>query len=91
LSIKAGEFFTLLGPSGYGRLATPHQLHLQVIGGKWSEIMIRKTHIRRPVAVLAMLLGAALIYLGSETWAGLLVLTLGVLIEVIGIAFTHKG
>jgi 1,4-dihydroxy-2-naphthoate octaprenyltransferase len=52
--------------------------------------MLRKTHIRRPVAVLAMLLGAAMIFLGSETWAGILVLALGVIIEAVGIAFTHK-
>jgi 1,4-dihydroxy-2-naphthoate octaprenyltransferase len=52
--------------------------------------MMRKTHIRRPVAVLAMLLGATMIFLGSETWAGILVLALGVIIEAVGIAFTHK-
>lgn len=52
--------------------------------------MMRKTHIRRPVAVLAMFLGATMIFLGSETWTGILVLTLGVLIEAVGIAFTHK-
>ena len=52
--------------------------------------MIRKTHIRRPVAVLLMLLGAALIFLASETWAGVLVFALGVLIEAAGIALRHK-
>jgi 1,4-dihydroxy-2-naphthoate octaprenyltransferase len=52
--------------------------------------MIRRTHIRRPVAVLAMLIGATMIFLGSETWTGILVLTLGVLVEAVGIAFTHK-
>ena len=52
--------------------------------------MMRKTHIRRPVAVLAMLLGAALIFLTPETWAGILVFGLGALIEVVGIALSHK-
>jgi 1,4-dihydroxy-2-naphthoate octaprenyltransferase len=52
--------------------------------------MMRKTHIRRPVAVLAMLVGAAMIFLGSETWTGIFVLALGVLIEMVGIAFSHK-
>ncbi len=52
--------------------------------------MLRRTHIRRPVAVLAMLVGAAMIFLGSETWAGVLVFVLGVLIEAVGIAISHK-
>lgn len=52
--------------------------------------MMRRTHIRRPVAVMAMLVGAAMIFLGSETWAGILVFVLGVIIEAVGIAFTHK-
>ena len=52
--------------------------------------MISKTHIRRPVAVLLMLLGAALIFLASETRVGVLVLAIGVLIEAAGIAFKHK-
>jgi hypothetical protein len=52
--------------------------------------MIRKPHIRRPVAVLLMLLGAALIFLTLETWTGVLVFALGVFIEAAGIAFSHK-
>jgi 1,4-dihydroxy-2-naphthoate octaprenyltransferase len=52
--------------------------------------MMRKTHIRRPVAVLAMLLGAALIFLTLETWAGILLFILGLLIEAVGIALSHK-
>jgi hypothetical protein len=52
--------------------------------------MLNKTHIRRPVAVLAMLAGAVMMFLGSETWAGASVFALGVLIEVIGIAISRK-
>ena len=52
--------------------------------------MIRKPHIRRPVAVLLMLLGAAMIWLAPATWAGALLLALGVSIEVAGIAFKRK-
>jgi hypothetical protein len=52
--------------------------------------MLSKTHIRRPVAVSAMLVGAVMIFLGSETWAGVLVFALGVLIEAVGIAFRRK-
>jgi hypothetical protein len=54
------------------------------------EIMIRKPHIRRPVAVLLMLLGASLIFLTLETWTGILVFALGVFIEAAGIAYSHK-
>jgi hypothetical protein len=53
--------------------------------------MLRKSQIRRPVAALAMLAGAVMIFLGSETWAGASVFALGVLIEVAGIALRHKG
>jgi hypothetical protein len=52
--------------------------------------MMRKTHIRRPVAVLLMLLGAALIFLTIETWVGILLFALGLLIEAVGIALNHK-
>ena len=52
--------------------------------------MIRKPHIRRPVAVLLMLLGAAMIFFASATWAGVSVFALGVFIEAAGIAFSHK-
>jgi hypothetical protein len=76
--------------NGCGRLATRHRQFPQVIGGKKGEIMMRKTHIRRPVAVLAMLLGAALMFLTLETWTGILLFTLGVLIEAVGIALSHK-
>jgi hypothetical protein len=52
--------------------------------------MLRKAQIRRPVAMLLMLLGAALIYLTLETWAGILLFALGLLIEAVGIALSHK-
>jgi hypothetical protein len=52
--------------------------------------MLRKTHIRRPVAVTLMLVGAAMIFLALETWVGALVFTLGLVIEAAGIAFSRK-
>ncbi len=52
--------------------------------------MFRKPHIRRPVVLFLMLLGAALIFLAAETTAGALVFALGVLIEVVAIAFKRK-
>jgi hypothetical protein len=52
--------------------------------------MMRKPHIRRPVAVVLMLIGAAVIFLTLETWAGVLVFALGVFIEAAGISLGHK-
>ena len=52
--------------------------------------MLGKTHIRRPLAALLVIVGAAMIFLAPETWAGALLLVLGVLIEVAGIAIKRK-
>lgn len=52
--------------------------------------MLRKPHIRRPLAVLLMILGAAMMYLAPQTWAGILLLVLGVSVEVAGIALKRK-
>ena len=52
--------------------------------------MIRKPHIRRPVVLVLMLAGAAMIFLASETRAGLVVLALGVGIELVGIALKRN-
>ena len=52
--------------------------------------MLKKTHIRRPLAVLLMLLGGAMIFLAPETWTGALLLVLGVCVEVIGIALKRR-
>lgn len=52
--------------------------------------MLRKPHIRHPISALLMIMGAAMMYLALETWAGALVFALGVLIEVVGIAVKRK-
>ncbi len=52
--------------------------------------MLGKPHIRRPVAALLMIVGAAMIFLAPATWVGVLVLALGVSVEVAGIAFKRK-
>ncbi|MCK9200814.1 MAG: hypothetical protein WA056_14185 [Gallionella sp.] len=52
--------------------------------------MLRKPHIRRPISALLMIMGAAMMYLALETWAGALAFALGVLIEVVGIAVKRK-
>jgi hypothetical protein len=64
--------------------------HLRTIGGKGTDIMLRKPHIRRPISALLMIMGAAMMYLALETWAGALAFALGVLIEVVGIAVKRK-
>jgi hypothetical protein len=45
---------------------------------------------RRFFAVLLMLLGVLLILFAPETWAGLLVLALGVCIEIAGVVLGHR-
>jgi uncharacterized membrane protein YccC len=53
--------------------------------------MLRKPHIRRPLAALLVILGAALIFLAPETWSGALLLALGLSIEMAGIAIKRKN
>ncbi|MFZ4537132.1 hypothetical protein [Propionivibrio sp.] len=45
---------------------------------------------RRLLSVLTIVLGAVLIFLAPETWAGLVLLVLGVLVEVIGMSIGHQ-
>lgn len=52
--------------------------------------MLRKTHIRRPVAVALMAAGALLMYSAPASWEGALILALGVSIELAGIAIKRK-
>ncbi|MGC2456772.1 MAG: hypothetical protein WA435_02105 [Gallionellaceae bacterium] len=52
--------------------------------------MLRKPHIRRTLAALLVILGAAMLFLAPETWAGTLLLALGVFVEVAGIAIKHR-
>lgn len=52
--------------------------------------MLRKPHLRRPLAALLMLLGAAMLFLAPATWPGVLLLVLGVSVELAGIAFKRK-
>jgi len=40
--------------------------------------------------MLLVVLGVLLIFLAPETWAGLLLLVLGISIELIGIALRHR-
>ena len=52
--------------------------------------MLRKPHLRRPLAALFVMAGALMMFLAPETWAGALLLALGVAIELIGIALKRR-
>lgn len=53
--------------------------------------MIMKPHTRRPIAVIMVALGALLMLLAPEAWPGALLLILGVVLELLGIALEHKA
>ncbi|HEX5364832.1 MAG TPA: hypothetical protein VFW59_11230 [Gallionella sp.] len=53
--------------------------------------MLSKPHIRRLLAALLMALGAAMMFLAPETWAGILLLVLGASVELIGIVLKRKA
>lgn len=52
--------------------------------------MLRKRRSRRVLAMFLVLLGGALMYLAPEVWGGLLVLALGVVVELVGIALERR-
>jgi drug/metabolite transporter (DMT)-like permease len=47
-------------------------------------------HARRIVAVILVILGAVLMFLAPEVWAGVALLAAGVLVEVVGIALERN-
>jgi hypothetical protein len=53
--------------------------------------MLRKQRTRRGLAIGLVILGGALMALAPEIWAGLVVLALGVVVELAGIALEHKA
>lgn len=54
--------------------------------------MLKNKSARRFLSVLLVLVGAALIFLATEAWAGALLVMLGVIIELIGIGIeNNKG
>ena len=52
--------------------------------------MLRKRRSRRVLAIFLVVLGGVLIFLVPEVWTGLLLLVLGVVIELAGIALERK-
>ena len=53
--------------------------------------MIKNPRIRRVSAAIMVVLGAALMLLTPETWPGALLLVLGIVLELFGIALEHKS
>lgn len=53
--------------------------------------MIKNLRARRTSAAILVVLGAALMLIAPEIWAGLLLLILGVVLELVGIALAHKA
>jgi hypothetical protein len=53
--------------------------------------MIKNLRVRRTSAVIMMVLGAILMFLAPEVWPGALLLALGVVLELVGIALEHKA
>lgn len=53
--------------------------------------MLRKSHLRRPLVILLAVAGALVMFLAPETWAGALLLALGIAIEVAGIALKRRS
>jgi hypothetical protein len=53
--------------------------------------MIKNQRIRRAIAVAMVVLGAALMLLAPEAWPGALLLVVGVVLELLGIALEHKA
>lgn len=52
--------------------------------------MIKNTRIRRTGALILVVIGAILMFLAPEVWQGAVLLTLGVLLELVGIALEHR-
>lgn len=52
--------------------------------------MIKNVRVRRASAGIIVVLGALLMLLAPEIWAGLVLLLVGVFLELAGIALAHK-
>lgn len=52
--------------------------------------MIKNIRTRRTSATIMVTLGAILMLLAPEIWAGLVLLILGIVLELVGIALGHK-
>ncbi len=53
--------------------------------------MLKNPRTRRALAIALIVVGGVLIFLATEVWAGAVMLSLGVVIEVIGITLEHRN
>jgi hypothetical protein len=53
--------------------------------------MLKKPRSRRVLAIFLVVLGGVLMILAPEIWAGLVVLALGVVVELAGIALERRN
>ena len=53
--------------------------------------MIRNPRIRRTGAVILVVLGAVLMFLAPEVWQGAVLLALGIVLELVGIALERRA
>lgn len=53
--------------------------------------MLKKWRSRRVLALSLVVLGGVLMFLAPPIWAGLVVLALGVVVELAGIALEHRA
>jgi hypothetical protein len=53
--------------------------------------MLKKPRSRRALAMFLVVLGGVLMILAPEIWAGLVVLALGVVVELAGIALERRA
>ncbi len=53
--------------------------------------MIRNSRLRRAGAAILVVLGGILMFLAPEVWQGLVLLALGILLELLGIALERKS
>ena len=74
-----------------GRMQANHGIFPMAGYIKHEGEMVNKVHPRRASSVIMIVLGAILMLIAPEIWAGLLLLVLGVVLELAGIALGHKA
>lgn len=52
--------------------------------------MLKNTRQRRTIGIVLILLGALLMLLAPEVWAGLIMITIAFILEAVGIALEHS-
>ena len=52
--------------------------------------MIKNQKIRRPIAIALMVVGALLMFLATEVLSGVIMFSLGVVLELLGIKLEHE-